>query len=89
LKKIQEAMKVTMGEADMLCPGAIGAPLNRRWAQEVVEEMGAFTYGEYDDLHGAGILGLLRLRRGGFRTADPGGGRRLEAEAGAGVLLRG
>ena len=49
--------------------GAIWAPLNRRWVQEVLEEMAAFPFGEFDDLHDAAVLGLLRLRRGGFRIA--------------------
>lgn len=31
--------------------------------------MAAFPYGEFDDLHDAVVLGLLRLRRGGFRIA--------------------
>ena len=29
--------------------------------------MAAFPYGEFDDLHDAAVLGLLRIRRGGFR----------------------
>jgi hypothetical protein len=28
-----------------------------------------FQLGEFDDLHDAAVLGLLRLRRGGFRIA--------------------
>ena len=59
----------TNAVADMLSSGAIWAPPNRRWAQEVVEEMASFPCGEFDDLHDAAVLGLLRLRRGGFRIA--------------------
>ena len=53
----------------MFSSGAIWAPLGRHWAQEVVEEMAAFPHGESDDLHDAAVLGLLRMRRGGFRIA--------------------
>ena len=53
----------TNAVADMFSSGAIWSPLSRRWAQEVVEEMAAFPYGD------AAVLGLLRLRRGGFRIA--------------------
>ena len=31
--------------------------------------MASFPYGKHDDLHDAAVLGLLRLRRGGFWIA--------------------
>jgi predicted phage terminase large subunit-like protein len=65
----QDKTTKTNAVADMFSSGAIWAPLNRRWAHEVVEEMASFPYGEFDDLHDAAVLGLLRLRRGGFRIA--------------------
>ena len=65
----QDKVTKTHSVADMFSSGAIWAPLSRRWAQEVVEEMAAFPYGEFDDLHDAAVLGLLRLWRGGFRIA--------------------
>jgi predicted phage terminase large subunit-like protein len=57
--------------ADMFSSRAVWASLKHRFAQEVVEEMAAFPHGEYDDLHDAAVLGLMRIRRGGFRlTTD-------------------
>jgi predicted phage terminase large subunit-like protein len=56
--------------ADMFSSGSIWAPLSRKWAQELVEEMAAFPHGEFDDLHDAAVLGLLRIRRGGFRIHE-------------------
>jgi hypothetical protein len=50
--------------------GSIWAPLRCRWAQEVVEEMAGFPYGESDDMHYAAVWGLLRMRRGGLRIAS-------------------
>lgn len=63
----QDKITKTNAVADMFSSGAVWAPLHLRWAQEVVEEMAAFPNGEFDDLHDAAVLGLLRLRRGGFR----------------------
>ena len=45
----------------------VWAPLRLRWARELQEEMAEFPHGEHDDLHDAAVLGLLRIRRGGFR----------------------
>jgi len=47
----------------------VWAPLSLGWVQEVHEEMAAFPFDEFDDLHDAAVLGLLRIRRGGFRIS--------------------
>jgi predicted phage terminase large subunit-like protein len=57
----------TNAVSDMFSSGAVWAPTGRKWAQELIEEMAAFPHGEYDDMHDAAVLGLLRIRRGGFR----------------------
>jgi hypothetical protein len=31
--------------------------------------MASFPHGEYDDLHDAAVIGLMRIRRGGFRIS--------------------
>jgi len=57
----------TNAVADMFSSGMIWAPLQFRWAQEVRGEMAESPHGEHDDLRDAAVLGLLRIRRGGFR----------------------
>ena len=52
--------------ADLFSSGTVWAPLDRRWVQEVREEMAAFPFGEYDDLHDAAVQGLMRFRQGGL-----------------------
>jgi predicted phage terminase large subunit-like protein len=64
-----DKMTRTNAVSDMFSSGSVWAPLSRWWAQELVEEMAAFPYGESDDAHDAAIWGLLRIRRGGFRIA--------------------
>jgi predicted phage terminase large subunit-like protein len=59
----------TNSVADMFSSGSVWAPLCHYWAQQLVEEMASFPYGESDDAHDAAIWGLLRIRRGGFRIA--------------------
>ena len=65
----QDKLTKTNAVADMFSSGAVSGALSRGWAQEVVEEMAGFPYGELDDLQDAAVLGLLRLRPGGFRIA--------------------
>jgi phage terminase large subunit-like protein len=38
----------------------------KKWAQELIEEMAAFPYGEHDDLTDSTTQALLRFRQGGF-----------------------
>lgn len=58
------AMMRTNAVADLFSGGAIWAPLGRRWVEQVREEMAAYPVGEFDDLHDAGVWGLLRIRQG-------------------------
>jgi len=61
----------THAVADMFRSGMVWAPLRSKWAQDVREEMAAFPFGAYDDLHDAAVWGLLRIREGSFiRTAS-------------------
>jgi predicted phage terminase large subunit-like protein len=69
--RTRDKMIRTNAVADLFSSGRVYAPLNRRWVQEVIEEMGAFPHGEYDDLHDAAVWGLMRLRNGNLiRTAS-------------------
>ena len=36
------------------------------WADELIEEMAAFPYGEYDDLVDSATQALMRYRQGNF-----------------------
>ena len=56
----------TNAVADLFSSGMIWAPLARRWADEVRQQMAAFPNGEFDDLHDAAVQGLLRIRQGGL-----------------------
>jgi predicted phage terminase large subunit-like protein len=60
----QDKVARTNAVADLFASGMIWAPLGQRWVEQVREEMAAFPHGEYDDLHDAGVWGLLRLRMG-------------------------
>lgn len=53
--------------ADILSSGFVWVP-DRRWAEEVVEEVASFPYGSNDDLVDATIMAMLRFRQGGFIT---------------------
>ena len=46
--------------------GKIYAPLDREYAEEMVEEVAAFPYGENDDLVDSMTQALLRYRQGGL-----------------------
>lgn len=52
--------------SDIFASGLVWAPLDRRWAQRVVEEVTAFPLGVNDDAVDAMSLALMRFRRGGF-----------------------
>jgi predicted phage terminase large subunit-like protein len=51
--------------ADIISSGLVWVP-DRRWAEEVVEEIAAFPFGSNDDLLDSTVMALLRFRQGGF-----------------------
>jgi len=51
--------------ADLFASGRIWAP-ERKFADEVIEEVAAFPAGEHDDLVDSMTQALLRFRQGGF-----------------------
>jgi len=55
--------------ADIFASGRVWVP-NRRWAEELVEEVASFPSGEHDDLVDSMSQALLRFRRGGFIRLD-------------------
>lgn len=50
---------------DMFASGMVWRP-DRRWAEEVSEEMAEFPHGEHDDLTDSASQALMRFRKGGF-----------------------
>ena len=46
--------------------GSIYAPLNKQFAQEVIEECAAFPYGDHDDLVDSTTQAVMRFRQGGL-----------------------
>jgi hypothetical protein len=51
--------------SDLFASGLVWCP-NRRWAEEVMEEMASFPNGAHDDLVDSTTQALLRFRQGGF-----------------------
>jgi predicted phage terminase large subunit-like protein len=51
--------------SDIIASGKVWIP-QTRWAEELVDEIGAFQSGEHDDLVDATTLALMRFRAGGF-----------------------
>ena len=51
--------------SDIISSGLVWAP-ETRWAEEVIEEVAAFPYGEHDDLVDSTTMALMRFRQGGF-----------------------
>jgi predicted phage terminase large subunit-like protein len=51
--------------SDIIASGKVYVP-QTRWAEELVDEIGAFPSGEHDDLVDATTLALMRFRQGGF-----------------------
>lgn len=51
--------------ADLFASGMVWCP-ETRWADEVMEEMASFPYGDHDDLVDSSSQALLRFRQGGF-----------------------
>lgn len=55
--------------ADLFASGIVWCP-EKRWADEVMEEMASFPNGDYDDLVDSSSQALMRFRQGGFITVD-------------------
>ena len=51
--------------SDLFASGLVWAP-DKRWAEEVVEEVASFPNGDHDDLVDSTSQALLRFRQGGF-----------------------
>jgi len=72
--------------SDMFESGLVWCP-NTRWAEEVIEEMAAFPYGDNDDLVDSTSQALLRFRQGGFIRApsdEPEAVKQFKSRRGAG-----
>lgn len=54
--------------SDIFASGLVWAPLDRRWAQEVVQECSEFPVGAHDDMVDSTTQALARFRKGGFVT---------------------
>lgn len=50
---------------DLFASGKVWCP-QRRWAEEVIEEMAAFPNSDHDDLVDSSTQALIRFRKGGF-----------------------
>ena len=55
--------------ADLFASGVVWCP-EKRWADEVMEEMASFPNGDHDDLVDSSSQALMRFRQGGFITVD-------------------
>jgi predicted phage terminase large subunit-like protein len=51
--------------SDIFASGVVWAP-ERRWAEEVIDEIASFPSGENDDYVDSTIMALMRFRQGGF-----------------------
>ena len=51
--------------SDIFASGVVWAP-EKRWAEEVIDEIASFPSGEHDDFVDSAIMALLRFRQGGF-----------------------
>jgi predicted phage terminase large subunit-like protein len=51
--------------SDLFASGLVWCP-NKRWAEEVIEEVASFPNGDHDDLVDSTSQALLRFRQGGF-----------------------
>ena len=54
--------------SDLFASGLVWCP-NKRWAEEVMEELASFPNGDHDDLVDSTSQALLRFRQGGFIQA--------------------
>jgi len=50
--------------------GKVWAPGNKNFAEEVIEEIASFPYGDHDDFCDSMTMALLRFRKGGFIYLD-------------------
>lgn len=55
--------------ADLFASGIVWCP-EKRWADEVMEEMASFPNGDHDDLVDSSSQALIRFRQGGFIAID-------------------
>lgn len=52
--------------ADIFRSGLVWYPAGRKWAEEVVEQVAAFPYGDGDDIVDTTSMAMARFRNGGF-----------------------
>ena len=50
--------------------GKVWAPENKGFAEEVIEEIASFPYGDHDDFCDSMTMALMRFRQGGFIYLD-------------------
>jgi predicted phage terminase large subunit-like protein len=55
--------------SDLFASGIVWRP-EKRWAEEVMEEMASFPNGDHDDLVDSSSQALIRFRQGGFITIE-------------------
>ena len=55
--------------SDLFASGIVWCP-EKRWAEEVMEEMASFPNGDHDDLVDSSSQALIRFRQGGFISID-------------------
>lgn len=51
--------------SDIIASGMVWVP-DRRWAEEVVEEIAAFPFGSHDDIVDSTVMALMKFRQGGL-----------------------
>jgi predicted phage terminase large subunit-like protein len=56
--------------APMFEAGRVWAPSNKKFAEEVIEEVASFPYGDHDDFCDSMTMAILRFRQGGFIFLD-------------------
>jgi predicted phage terminase large subunit-like protein len=52
--------------ADIFRSGLVWYPAGRKWAEEVVEQVAAFPFGDGDDIVDTTSMAMARFRNGGF-----------------------
>ena len=56
--------------APLFVAGKVWAPDNQSFAEEVIEEIASFPYGDHDDFCDSMTMALMRFRQGGFIYLD-------------------